>query len=116
MSKRSRVLELLSKEKLTTKDIHNKTGYDMDLIWQYINQFKSEGKIKKLGNEGRFSVYVAIKQDLQENENKVKNDDLDTKILKKLITPFKEHGIKIDLEEHEIKRIKSLWEEINTNA
>ena len=67
-------MELLSKEELTTREIHDKTGYDMDLIWQYVNQFKSEEKIKKIGNKGRFSIYTAIKQDFHENDNKTQVD------------------------------------------
>lgn len=36
---------------------------------------------------------------------------LDTQILKKMIKPFIERGITLDLDEGEIIRIKQLWEE-----
>ena len=36
----------------------------------------------------------------------------DTETLKKLLKPFVEKGIKVDLEEKEIERIKQLWNEV----
>ena len=67
MSKRSKILELLAENELTTKEIQEKTGYDMDLIWQYINQFKKENKIEQIDKKGRFFVYTAIKKNSREN-------------------------------------------------
>lgn len=41
-----------------------------------------------------------------------KNISRDIQILKKMLKPFMERGITLDLEEEEIIRIKQLWEEI----
>lgn len=59
MSKRRKILELLTQNDLTTKEIQEKTSYDLNLIQVYINQFKKEGKIKKVGNKGQFAIYTA---------------------------------------------------------
>lgn len=40
------------------------------------------------------------------------NTSVDTQILKKMLKPFIEKGITLELEEKEITRIKQLWEEI----
>jgi len=105
MSKRSKILELLGQEDLTTKEIHDKTGYDMALIWQYIHQFKDEGKIEKIGNKGRFNIYRAIEKEPQKQAN------LDTQILKKMIPKFIEYGINLDTTtEIEDKRLEVLIE------
>ena len=57
MSKRKIILDLLKENELTTEDIQEKTGYDMNLIQQYINQFKKEFKIKKVGKRKNFIIY-----------------------------------------------------------
>jgi len=44
-------LELLTKEDLTIKEIQDKTGYEIGIIGQYINQFNKARKIKKVGNK-----------------------------------------------------------------
>ena len=50
----------------------------------------------------------AIRNFLEGNEIS-KNNSLDTQILLKMIPAFIESGIKINLEEQEIERIKQLW-------
>lgn len=101
MSKRSEILELLTKNDLTTKEIQKKTDYDMDLIWQYINQFKKEKKIEQIRKKGRFAVYTIIKKNNQEN--------IDTEILKKMLPKFIDLEVYLeDTTEIEDKRIGEL--------
>ena len=69
MSIRSKILELLTKNKLTSKEIHDRL-YDPDadklnIIQIYINQFKNEGKIEKVGNMGKFAIYSIKKTELE---------------------------------------------------
>lgn len=42
----------------------------------------------------------------------VMTNRIDTKILKKLLKPFKKHAIKVNLSKEEISRIKELWSEV----
>lgn len=46
------------------------------------------------------------------NVNTSVDNSIDTQILKKMLKPFIEKGITLDLEEKEITRIKQLWEGI----
>jgi len=73
MSKRSKILELLTQNELTTKEIQAKLGYDLNLIQVYIHQFKNNGQIKKKGNKGKFIIYSAIeKEPIKIDKNLIK--------------------------------------------
>jgi len=50
--------------------------------------------------------------DTDSNPISQKTISKDTRILKKMLKPFIEKGISLDLKEGEIKRIKQLWKEI----
>jgi len=99
MSKRSKILDLLTQNELTTKEIQGETGYDMDLIWQYINQFKNEGKIEKIGNKGRFNLYAAIEIKPQINGN---NDLIDKLVLLMIKAGINSENHDIAIQENEI--------------
>jgi len=75
----------------------------------------------------RYDEIKAIVYDLVENRiqniNRIQNQEIDTRyskgdtiILKKLIIPFANTGIKVDLETNEIERIKELFGEVKKDA
>ena len=70
MTKKSKILELLTENNLTTKEIQEKTSYKLDLIQVYINQFKKANKVKKVDNNGKFAIYSAIKE--ESNNSQIK--------------------------------------------
>lgn len=99
MSKRSKILDLLKENELTTKEIQNKTNYDIKIIWTYISQFTNEGKIKKVGNKKRFPIYTAIKK---ENMG-VDNDLVDKLVLLMIKTEINSEKYGINIYENEIE-------------
>lgn len=67
-SQRNQVFELFIKgEPLTTKEIHELTGFPIDNIYQYINQFQNEGKIEAINKKGRFNIYQIITKEEKSN-------------------------------------------------
>lgn len=108
-NKRQTILDLLRHDDLTVEEIEQKTAYDRNLIWVYLSQYKREGKVVTTGEKrNNFSVYTLTDRKLQR--------DMDTKILKKLIIPFAQAGIKVNLTESEQKRIQQLFSEVNQNV
>ena len=97
MSKRGKILDLLTQNDLTTEEIHDKTGYNMDLIWPYISQFKKEGKIKKIGNKGRFPIYAATEKISHEN-------NYNSELLDKLVLLMIKAGI--NSEKYDVKIVE----------
>ncbi|MFW9971079.1 MAG: DUF1778 domain-containing protein [Candidatus Odinarchaeota archaeon] len=78
----------------------------------------SEGdkkKIKEKAENQNKSISQFVLDSVLTNVNtpveNVLTNGLDTQILKKLLKPFAENGISVDLEDAEIKRIQELWEE-----
>ena len=100
MSKRSKILDLLTQNELTTKEIHDKTNYDMDLIWPYISQFKKEGKIKKIGNKGRFPIYTATEKVIHGNSHNT--ELLDKLVLLMIKARINSENYEIAIQENEI--------------
>lgn len=49
---------------------------------------------------------------LKNKQENVITNNPDISILKKMIIPFAEKGVQVDLTENEIKRIQELWREI----
>ena len=83
MSFRSKVLDLLKEKECTSKDIQTALGGDLKLIQVYLNEFKNEGKIKKIGNEGKFFIYRVVEND---NYSKLKKGYTQFNILFKELT------------------------------
>ena len=106
MSKKNEILNLLTQNELTVKELSNSLGYGENEIRVYINRLVKENKIKSIGKKELFKIYKAISNEIIESES------IDTEILKKLIIPFARSGIEIDLSNEEIKRIKQLMEMI----
>lgn len=100
------ILKLLTENELTTKEIQKETGFELNLIQVYLNQFKKSDKVKKIGNKGRFAIYKAKVESLKGNNG------IDTQILKKLIIPFAKSKIIVKLFPNEQKRIKILFGEV----
>lgn len=60
ISKRNELLELLKVETLTTKEIVEKLKIPIEHVWTYISQFSRNGKVIKVGKQGRFNLYKAV--------------------------------------------------------
>lgn len=114
---KEKIYQLLQKEPSTSIDLAEKLTINEDpiknvqFIRAYILRLKKEDKlIESIEKKGRYNVYRIIQKEA--NDSKFP----DTQILKKMIRPFVEKNIELDLENNEIERIKTLWEEINNNA
>lgn len=59
-SKRNKLLELLKVETLTTKEIVEKLEIPIEHIWTYVAQFMKEGKVVKVGKQGKYNLYKAV--------------------------------------------------------
>ena len=101
MSKKEKIYELLENDILTVQEIANKLLFNENETRVYINRLMHEGRIIKKGRKGYYILYTT-----KDNEN---INALDTKILKKMIKPFAEEGIKINLKQKEIDRINKLY-------
>ena len=60
ISKRNKLLELLKVETLTTKEIVEKLKIPIEHIWTYLSQFMKEGKVLKVGKQGKYNLYKAV--------------------------------------------------------
>lgn len=64
MSNKNTVFELLSKNRLTSKEISEKIDVKESLVRVYLSRLLKDGKIRKLEvKEGRYCLYAAIKED-----------------------------------------------------
>lgn len=100
---KEKILKMLMEKELTVKEIAQDLNLKENAVNVYISRLKKERLIERIGKKNRYNIYATIKKE----QNK-ESYSLDTKILKKLIKPFVEHGIEIDLETNEINRIKEL--------
>ena len=66
MNKRKEVLELLKKEELSAKEISEKTGYSIEIIRVYLNQFVKEKKAIIIGStKGWHKKYRSIEDPVE---------------------------------------------------
>ena len=108
MSNKEKILEMLKGEELTVKKIAEDLELTEKAVHVYICRLREKKLIKKVGKINRYNIYTSIQK-----ENNIESYLLDTKILKKMISPFIKHKLIIDLEDNEIKRIKELHRGIN---
>ncbi len=114
---KEKIYQLLQKEPLTSIELAEKLIINEDpekniqFIRTYLQRLIKAKLIESVDKNGRYNVYCAIQRESNE-----KTELVDTQILKKMIKPFVEKNIDLDLENDEIERIKVLWEEMNTNA
>ena len=108
MGYKEQILKILNGNKLTVKELAEKLNISESDIRVYIKRIKDNNmnELKVVGTEDKYKVYTLNKK---ESDNGIINR-LDTQILKRLIKPFTDYGIKVDLETNEINRIKELWE------
>lgn len=104
MSNKEKILEMLKGNEFTVKKIAEDLDLKEKAVHVYICRLRKDNLIEKVGKINRYNVYTSIK-----TEQNIDSHSLDTKILKKLIKPFVEYGIKTDLEVNEINRVKELW-------
>lgn len=60
ISKRNGILEILKVETLTTKEIVEKLKIPIEHVWTYLSQFMKDGKVVKVGKQGKYNLYKAI--------------------------------------------------------
>ena len=118
MTMKEKIIEVLKGNKLTIKEITERINKEHPNITtearirSYIERLRREDDaIERCGTDNRYKIWKL--------KNKIYNENIesfDTQILIKMIRPFVENNIGLDLENDEIERIKTLWEEINTNA
>lgn len=108
-----RIIEVLETEsKLTIKEIFERLNEPNDKL-EYVRiciyrLLKSKSpKIVKDGKKGKEYLYS-----LRENAEIT----LDTKIIKKMIPPFIENEIEIDIEQKEVNRLEQLVSEVMDNG
>jgi len=100
ISKRNELLEQLRVETLTTNEIVEKLKIPIEHVWTYISQFSRNGKVIKVGKQGRFNLYKAV-------------EDNPTKLLKQLHTIMNKRMDFIEKpSENEIETIKVIEEMI----
>lgn len=100
ISKRNGILELLKVETLTTKEIVEKLKIPIEHVWTYLSQFMKDGKVVKVGKQGKYNLYKAV-------------EDNPTKLLKQLHTIMNKRMDFIEKpSENEIEIIKVIEEMI----
>ena len=107
MSNKYKILEMLKENELTVKEIADKMEFNENETRVYIHRLLKDNLIKEIGKKNRYIIYTIIEKD-----NKKESHSLDTQILKKMIKPFAENDIELNLEVIEINRIKKLYEMI----
>jgi len=63
MSDKQKILDLLKESELTTLQIKEKLDLSIDIIRTNVWRLKHENKIKEIGRDGRFIIYVAVKKE-----------------------------------------------------
>jgi len=61
ISEKTKVLELLSYEELTSKQISNKLGIKIENVYVYISELKKDNKICKISNSNGKNAYFTIR-------------------------------------------------------
>ena len=102
MSNKYIILELLKADKLTIKEITDKTKFNENAVRTYIHRLLKDKLIKQIGKKDRYCLYEAV-------DNKIQ---LDTQILIKMIPEFVKNEIEVDLENNELERVKELYAKI----
>lgn len=100
VSKRKKVLELLTQNDLTNKEIQEKTGYDLNLIQIYTGQYLKAGKIKKVGDKDGFRLYRTV------NNNNDNNGEL--QFLKELVNRGAIKFYKDQITPKELERLEAI--------
>lgn len=80
ISKRNKLLELLKVEPLTTNEIVEKLKIPIEHIWTYLSQFMKDGKVVKVGKQGKYNLYKAIEDNpirLLRHLHKIMNERMD---------------------------------------
>lgn len=57
---RSKLLDLLKTEPLTSKELADKLNIPMNQIFTYLAQYSKDGKVVKCGKKGKFNLYSAV--------------------------------------------------------
>ena len=103
------IFDILEGDRLTIEDITKRINnkYEKNIsensVRVNINRLKNKDLIEKCGIDNRYKIY---KLKIESTNN------LDSKILKKMIPEFIKHQIEIELNENEIRRVKELHAEI----
>ena len=58
--KRSKLLELLKTEPMTSKELADKLNIPINQIFTYLAQYSKDGKVVKCGKKGKFNLYSAV--------------------------------------------------------
>lgn len=88
----------------TNKKMNKKVGRPSGINFSVIKTIKITPKQETKWNPKAIKTFL---------DGDIESNTLDTTILKKLIQPFIEHDIEINLQEYEINRIKQLWSDMN---
>ncbi len=63
MTDKQKILDLLKESELTTLQIEERLGISIDIIRTNVWRLKHENKIKEIGKDGKFKIYMAIKKE-----------------------------------------------------
>lgn len=63
MSNKYVILELLKTDKLTVKEITDKTEFTENAVRTYIHRLLKDGLIKQIGKKDRYCLYKAVEND-----------------------------------------------------
>lgn len=105
LSNKEKIYDILKGNRLTIKDIAERTKFNENEVRVYIHRLKEKSLVKEVSKEGRWVIYSAIEQEKEFDNSKI----IDTNILLKMIPKFIEYGIKLDTTtEKEDKRLMEL--------
>ena len=102
MGNKEKILSILKKEPLNSKEISEKLDMDNQMVNVYIQRLKEKDLIKQTTDFERYNKYIA------------KNNDIDVyrNIIKKFIPQFMAADLDIDFTDREFEIVKELYEEV----
>lgn len=88
MGNKEKILEILTENELSIKDISQRLGINENEVRVYINRLYKEGKVKKIGKKERSTIYKVVNSEIN-MKNRIIHDKIDK--LEKEKKELKEH-------------------------
>lgn len=63
MSNKYKILEMLTQNELTVKELADKTQFNENEVRVYVNRLMKDNLIKKIGKKNRYVLYTAIEKE-----------------------------------------------------
>lgn len=85
MGNKEIILDLLTSESLTVKEISNKLNINENQTRVYLNRLKDKNKVREIDKKGRYKVYTIVKQIDSKEQTKIQELEYDLSYLYNLM-------------------------------